>query len=281
MAKLLLYGCAVSNRRKTLDKNACVALGILDRLGLYNTVFTDPARENMPAPDTSNWSMAYRCLDLLEKNQTPGSIYATLVTSEEARYLAWNLVCLTSWEQLPDDPPHQNGKPALPLATQAAREGFRAYNKLSDVVTAAHRHRPHILELKDIVDTAQPSMKERDRFGMAIRDWDSRGGSWRLQVLYAVLVDVETRSAIPTEEVLSEWQRFLDHLFELDVMDAPSIKRLIDGRELAKALGVKPGKWTGDALDVALRWQLRNPGVTDPAGAVEDVRSKKEELRIR
>jgi hypothetical protein len=46
-------------------------------------------------------------------------------------------------------------------------------------------------------------------------------------------------------------------------------------------LGVKPGKWTGAALDVALAWQLRNPGVEDPAGAIEEVRRRKEELGIR
>ncbi|KAK4201399.1 hypothetical protein QBC40DRAFT_253223 [Triangularia verruculosa] len=67
---------------------------------------------------------------------------------------------------------------------------------------------------------------------MTIRDWDSRGGNWRLQVL-------------TQEAVLAEWQQFLDHLVEMDVMNAPSVKRLVDGKILAGALGVKPGKWTG------------------------------------
>jgi tRNA nucleotidyltransferase (CCA-adding enzyme) len=265
-------------------KNACVSLRLIDKLGLYHTIFTDPARQNMPNPDTSNWATAYECLLTLEKNKTPGSIYELLVTSEEARHYAWNLVTLTPWAQLPDDPPLKGGKPAFPLATQAAREGFKAPNKLSDIVTAAHRHRPKILELKKIVCTQQPAMKERDRFGMAIRDWDSKGGNWRLQVLYAVLVDVEARSGtkgVETETVLAEWQRFLDHLVELDVVDAPSIKRLVDGRILAKELGMKPGKWTGPALEVAMAWQLRNPDATDYSGAVEEVRERKDELGIK
>ncbi|KAK0714935.1 hypothetical protein B0H67DRAFT_579543 [Lasiosphaeris hirsuta] len=275
--------------------NPVDALKLIDRLGLYHTIFTDPARAQMPAPDISNWSAAYLCLDSLARNNTPGSIYQLLVTSDEARSNAWALAALTPWEQLPDDPPLRGGKPALPLATQAAREGFKAPNKLSDIVTAGHRHRAKILELKDIVRTEQPSMEERDRFGMAIREWDSRGGNWRLQVLYVILADVGARTdngvlgksagqkrdgAVPVEEVLAEWQRFLDHLIKLDVMDAPLLKRLVDGHLLTKALGVKPGKWLSEALDIAMAWQFRNPGVTDSAEAVEEVR-KKTELGIK
>lgn len=249
-------------------------------------MFTDPERTDMPVPDTGCWRAAYECLELLEANKTPGSIYDLLVTSEEARYYAWSLATLTPWEQLPDDPPLRSGKPALPLPAQAAREGFKAPNKLCDVITAAHRHRPAILECRDIVREKKKGLEERDRFGMAIRDWDARGGNWRLQVLFAILVDVAARAEVgkggvdPREPVLGEWQQFLDHLVELDVMNAPSIKRLVDGKILARELGVKPGRWTGPALDVALAWQFRNPGVEDPTGAIEEVRKRREELGI-
>jgi hypothetical protein len=66
----------------------------------------------------------------------------------------------------------------------------------------------------------------------------------------------------------------------LDVYEAPSLKRLLDGNALAKALGTKPGKWTGKALEVCVAWQLRNPGETDPSGAVEEVRQQSKELGI-
>jgi hypothetical protein len=255
-------------------------------------VFTDPEREDMPQPDTTTWRLAYEALEQLETTKTPGSLYDLLVTSEEARYYAWSLATLTPWEQLPDDPPLAPGKPALPLPMQAARGGFKAPNKLCDIITAAHRHRPAILELRDVVRERRESMNERDRFGMTIREWDSRGGNWRLQVLYAILVDVEIRLGVGSkggggggegatlESVLAEWQQFLDHLVELDVMNAPSIKRLVDGKILAKELGVQPGVWMGAALNVALAWQFRNPGARDPAGAVEEVRRRRQELGI-
>lgn len=83
------------------------------------------------------------------------------------------------------------------------------------------------------------------------------------------------------EEFVASWVTFLNHLAKLDVYDAPSLKRLLDGRQLAQALGAKPGKWTGPALDICVAWQLRHPDQTDPAGAVEEVRKRREELGIR
>ncbi|VBB83943.1 Putative Mitochondrial precursor of tRNA nucleotidyltransferase [Podospora comata] len=262
-------------------KHPVESLRLINRLGLYHAVFTVPERTDMPKPDISKWDRAYECLFFLESNNTPGSIWELLVTTEEARYFAWSLATITPWEQLPDDPPLKSGKLAMPLATQAAREGFKAPNKLSDVITAAHRHRPAILELKALVDENKDEMKDRAKFGMAIREWDSRAkGSWRLQVLYSILVDV-LEGSTSREEILMGWLRFLDHLVELDLMYVTKLDRIIDGTDLSKALGVKPGRWMGAALEVVMEWQLRNPGVEDPAGAVEEVKKRRVELGIK
>ncbi len=66
----------------------------------------------------------------------------------------------------------------------------------------------------------------------------------------------------------------------MEVLDAPSWKRPIDGTQLAKALDVKPGKWMAAALDVCMAWQFRNPHATDPAGAVEEVKRRADVLGI-
>lgn len=54
------------------------------------------------------------------------------------------------------------------------------------------------------------------------------------------------------------------------------MKPLIDGKQLAKALSTSPGPWMKDALEVVMAWQLRNPGITDPAAAIEEVRAKQD-----
>ncbi|KAI1818446.1 hypothetical protein GGS20DRAFT_581554 [Poronia punctata] len=265
------------------------ALQYIHDLHLYHTIFTDPTRPDMPRPDISRWRCAYECLDYLSGNPTPGSIYNVLVRKDEASYYAWTLSALAPWEYV-DDPMHpgnaKHGKPTPPLPTVAAREGIKAPNKLSDLITAAHNNRAEILGLKDAVVRKEAHIAERDRVGMAIRRWDARGGSWKLQVLFSLLVEAmkrwstEATGSADNVNFLREWQMFLDHLQELDLMAAPELKKIIDGRQLAKALNVNPGKWMAKALDICVEWQLRNPDATDPAGAVEEVQKRREELGI-
>lgn len=67
----------------------------------------------------------------------------------------------------------------------------------------------------------------------------------------------------------------------MEIMDAASEKSIIDGTSLSKALGgIKPGVWMKPALEVVMAWQLRNPTIKDPAGAIEEVKNKSEELKI-
>lgn len=98
--------------------------------------------------------------------------------------------------------------------------------------------------------------------------------------MIALVWSIYAYNDVEQVDFLSGWQAFLDHLAKLDVYGVTTLKRLLDGRQLAKALGVKPGKWTGQALEMCVAWQLRNPGVTDVSGAVEEVQQRREELGI-
>ncbi|KAF1733950.1 CCA tRNA nucleotidyltransferase, mitochondrial [Beauveria bassiana] len=278
------------------DKHPRLALQLIDDIGLYHAIFTDPARPDMKKPDITRWPVAYNGLDDILQTQTPGSIAATLMHTDEYRWIAWNLAAVSPWMRVQDPPGTKKKANALPPVGVVAREGYKAANKLTDIMAASHRHLDEILALKQAVLDGAAHIRERDRFGMAIRRWDAHGGSWRLQVLAALLAEALERLAVwPSAAVegsssgehstkrdafIAEWQKFLDHLVDIDVMDAPQLKRLLDGRELAKALGVKPGKWTGQALDVCVAWQLRNPTETDPAPAIEEVQKRRKDLGI-
>ncbi|KAJ1331879.1 tRNA nucleotidyltransferase (CCA-adding enzyme) [Microdochium nivale] len=232
-----------------------------------------------------------------------------------AALIPWEATSVT-YTAAPRAPPRQQPsgqvtKAPPPLVTVAAREGLRTPTRFCDLVTAAHRNRAEITALRDDVAVARrkPRTSERDTFGMAIRRWDARGGHWRLQVLYALLAEAmevlppllagsgsgsesgSGSSSLPSEgsgssfsdqekAFLAKWQLFLDHLHELDVVEAPQLKRLIDGTQLARALGVKPGKWMTAALDVCVAWQLRHPEATDPQGAVDEVEARRAELGV-
>lgn len=280
------------------------AVRYIEDLGLYHTVFTDPARPDMHQPDLTGWRTAYEFLDTLATYP----FYEKLVTSDEERYFAWVLACVVPFTRAPGQDLSGNLKKTPPPATLAAREGIKAPNKLSELITAAVRHREEIVGLRDMVCSGDERMSERDLFGMAIRRWEAQGKHWRLQVLFAMLDDVMVRAQSTHKEghassgsdaaeydtvadawaaasdaldrLQGRWLALIGHLEKLDLMDAASLKPLIDGRKLSQALGIKPDRWMTPAMGVCMAWQLRNPGETDPAGAVEEVRRRKEELGI-
>jgi tRNA nucleotidyltransferase (CCA-adding enzyme) len=254
-------------------------LELIDRLGLYHTVFTDPTQPSVPKPDTTNWRAAYNCL--LEWIGTP--LYNVLVTTKEDRYLAWLLAALVPWSQIGDIPSTEKKKKMYPGAMLAVREGIKAPAKVCDLVAAAVRNRQQIVELQELAGKDTEESRRRDTFGLAIRRWDGNGLHWKLQVLFALLVEVEQRADAGPDvqsQVLPSWQAFLEHLEELDLWNVTTLKPLVDGTQLATALGVKPGRWMGKALEICLAWQLQNPGKTDSEQAIEEVRRRKEELGI-
>ena len=74
-----------------------------------------------------------------------------LIVDSDATYLAWNLAALTPWMVVVEPPNPQRKANALPLIAIVSREGFKAPNKLSDIIAASYRNRGHILSLKRAV----------------------------------------------------------------------------------------------------------------------------------
>ncbi|KAI5290270.1 CCA tRNA nucleotidyltransferase, mitochondrial, partial [Ascosphaera atra] len=69
---------------------------------------------------------------------------------------------------------------------------------------------------------------------------------------------------------------FLETLERLSLIDIHLLKPIVNGHELAAALGVSPGFWMAKALAEVVNWQLRNPETTDKEKAIEEVRAKRE-----
>ena len=72
--------------------------------------------------------------------------------------------------------------------------------------------------------------------------------------------------------LLSEYSTWLSRIQDLELGEVYSMKPLVDGKTLQKELGKPPGNWLQKALDVVVRWQLRNPTETDPRAAIEAVK---------
>jgi tRNA nucleotidyltransferase (CCA-adding enzyme) len=164
-------------------------LRLIDKLGLYHAIVTDPSQSGLPQPDIRRWHIAYDCLDELIRTRTPGSICDQLIRGHDATYFSWNLATMSPWMRIEEQLDHTRKANTPPLIAQVAREGFKSVNKLTSVIVASRRHLAEILALKKAVVERSDFIYERDRFGMAIRRWEAQGGMWRLQVLNAILVN--------------------------------------------------------------------------------------------
>ncbi|CBX93717.1 similar to tRNA nucleotidyltransferase [Plenodomus lingam JN3] len=273
-----------------------MALELIDRFGLYRTVFTDPTRDLACEPETAYFQLAYDFVESIvtKADDIPSKIPDNLLRNDDEKYLAWVCSTVMPWADAPMIPHPKPTQRPLFAAYLVAREGFKAPNKVCDVITASLSHseeiRNHVAQCAKGLrrpDTIDPSndFTARDTLGMAIRRW---GPTWRTQVLFNMLYEVvldrtsKQGMASPPKhhrlfvltftDILVSYAVFIGQVLKHGVQDVDTFKPLLKGTDLAKALNTKPGPWMKDALDVVMAWQLRNPDTTDPAQAIEAVK---------
>ena len=265
------------------------ALSLIDRLNLYNEVFTDPTDADCKLVDTTNWHRAYNQLWDMIKAGSEGSslpnhfkiIQSTLLRSTDDKYHAWILTCFIPWAREPPKFPRKSSKRPMNAASLAAREGIKAENKIYRLVDDAVSHLQDVIEKKDAVSHENQTISlpiQREMQGLAIRRW---GSSWRSSVVYSLLTEVaETKTETDAQAVLDGYSSWLSHLESLDLLGVDRLDPIVKGDELMKTFKIEGGKWVSAALDCVIRWQLRNPDRRDKAGAIAEIVERKEELNI-
>ena len=193
-----------------------MALRLIDRLGLYTTIFADPSQSLDKAyrPDIENWRQLVDTVKSVQSDQRPlrgkfpfeksqcsGFLLmrhsGILLRDVEDEYMAWLLVCMVPYRDAPQAQPSEPGrKMPPPEASNIAREGIKAMNKVCDVVTLSIRNRKEIAGLVSKLGEQRrrphQAMKgedpaARDTLGMAVRRW---GPTWRAQAVFALLADI-------------------------------------------------------------------------------------------
>ena len=279
-------------------------MALIDRLGLYSTIFTDPTRDSVISPDTSHWHRAYGCARALildrpavEDDFLSSKYYelrSTLIRHPEDAYMAWILAALVpcASASLPPITP-KGGRAAPAYGASVAREGIKATNKVHSVVAGAFKHAEEVSAVKSSALVMRtlggkgPRWKDdRSSLGMAIRRW---GANWRSFVVYSLFLDMTADREAPSRGSLNttgsavtlrDYAALVECIRNLDLLEVYSCRPLMDGRQLATALDMKPGPWTRDALEVVMAWQLRNPDVQDTTAAVEEVKRHRDQLKL-
>lgn len=169
-----------------------MALELIDRFGLYRTIFTDPTRELPAEPETAYFKPAYELIEAVvtKSGDLPAVIPTTLLKNEEDEYLAWICATVMPWVDAPKVPHPKPAQRPFFAAYLVAREGFKAPNKICDVIASSLSNSE---EIRNLVAQCDKSLRRpitinpandataRDTLGMAIRRW---GSTWRTQVLF-------------------------------------------------------------------------------------------------
>lgn len=172
------------------------ALRLIFELGLYDTIFSDPTVESAEHynPDTSHWQLV---IDAVEEMQANGDVIAEhLMRDKEESFIAWQLAAMVPYRDAPQPEGEPGRKPPPAVAVVVVREGIKATNKITDLLTASLRHQNEISSFADRIyqQARRPErqfdgedLTARDVLGMAIRRW---GPTWRSQVMYSLLVEI-------------------------------------------------------------------------------------------
>ena len=147
--------------------------------------------------NTETWSRAYdQLLEIIkakpqevEHNTPLAKISIVLLRkseSSDSEFLAWLVACFVPWtKKLSVHHGQASDKKAPSAASNAAREGIKADNKLTKIIDDASSNCLDIIEMKNI---ALKSRKiDRVTQGWAIRRW---GSYWRTSVLFALLTEI-------------------------------------------------------------------------------------------
>lgn len=85
---------------------------------------------------------------------------------------------------------------------------------------------------------------------------------------------------IDRQVLFQDYALWLSELQSLDLLDVYLLKPLVDGSEISAALGTKRGPWLKKALEMSIKWQLRNPNQTEKGVCIEEIIRRKEELGL-
>ena len=195
------------------------ALHLVDRLGLYKTIFTILNSESSPsATASSHWQKAYDQLQALfdakpeeSGNQNTMTIIKSILLSKpEDVYPMWLLCAFVPWARVASAPPKKPGGVAPTSAKTAAQEGIKADNDGAKLIDNAASHLESIVQVRNAVAkeelTTNPLKRKqysvsREEQGLSIREW---GANWRCSVMYAILTEI-TESAPERESLNTQW----------------------------------------------------------------------------
>ncbi|EPS32837.1 hypothetical protein PDE_07798 [Penicillium oxalicum 114-2] len=256
------------------------ALHIIDRLGLYPTIFAN--HQDDVSVDTSTWPLAYNTLARIfnpsDTEESLKRIRRIILEDPSTHSSAWMIAAFAPWTSVPSRSQGKEKRPPPLRPVEVGRDSLKADNKTLFILRDATAHFEDIIACKNslLQGTIQASAAEiRQQIGLRIRSW---GKEWRLCVLLAILQEVmRGRDLSPVAE---EYDRFLAYVVEKDLEAVCELKPIVNGLEIMQHLGAKKGPWMSKATGFVVEWQLLHPEITDKAVVLEEISMRRAELGL-
>ncbi|RJE19772.1 tRNA nucleotidyltransferase [Aspergillus sclerotialis] len=232
------------------------AFEFLYKSNLYSTVFLDPPgyleqallhafpRNESDAPWTNSWPIAFRNLAFLLQRKFGHS--KKNFWESDAREHVW---LIAAWAPLAPLR-RTNIEEVVKCATMAIKTTSKTSKILGDCLKNLDSVHASVRQ----VATTSAAVS-RSALGMAVRSW---GRSWKLQVLYALLADAISQAVDDAfADLLDGYSKFMDHIFDQGLQDAPFAKPILNGSELMTIFNLKQsGAFLKVALDGLVQWQF-------------------------
>ncbi|EEQ31050.1 CCA tRNA nucleotidyltransferase, mitochondrial [Microsporum canis] len=261
------------------------SLEIINRLGLYDTIFSDHQSE--ATVDTSPWPVVYTLLNsILNDELNSGishelrkSVKGFLVRDKDEKYRSWMIAALSPWAMVDVKNPltEDEVKKMAPHPARVARDSLRCEKKLTTLLSVAITHYGLISDVKTAFVNGELNTCLADTRWKLAKLIRTLGADWRLCFIQAMLLDVMQGKA--AELVLKDYLKMLQFLEEQNLLDVYNLRPLVNGRDMIAALNAKPGAWLTSALEITVEWQIRNPDRSDAEGAIDEAIRRREEFK--
>ncbi|KAH7216847.1 poly(A) polymerase [Fusarium oxysporum] len=205
----------------------------------------------------------------------PARDFWALMESEKQKDMLWAMVVYAPLAGL-DTKDHK-------LAVDEAINALKGTRQLYKLIESSLGNLESIRSTMELVIGSTPS---RGTIGMMIRKW---GVFWGLQVLFSALGEIvylkpRPESPAPSQgeidKVLQRHEALLSFAQKQRLNSVSSIRPILDGSAIKKALGVKQGgKLLARAIEVLLEWQLDHEEA-DEAAAEAWLLSQRDKLGL-
>lgn len=188
-----------------LGNDPHLALTYIDKLALYEIIFTDPSTDYKGSPELQHWCESYSCAArLCQSQETPSISHYLETTKAENKSFLYLLSAITPYANAPNPPSAKKSSKEFPtMASSVVRRGLSAPKKICDNVSAAITNHKNIAQAKDAfvkekrlsknsdVRSSPQSPTGRETLGLLVRQW---GGSWKFQAAFALLEEYSRAS---------------------------------------------------------------------------------------